>query len=251
MQSPYEILGVRPSADADTLRTAYRRLAQRHHPDRNPGDPTANARFQAIQEAYAQARAALGRPRQASDDIWSAFENMFGDMMRNAREASTSVVDVQVPLESLLRDSTHTLAIGAAKAQITVPAGLPEGHIVPLSAPIGRTSHARVFTHPHPVFTRNGSNLESTIGLTLSQMLAGGRTILPTLEGPAPIVLPELSAPGTRMVFRGHGLPDAATGGRGDWTATVSLRIPESLSRQQVESLRAWEASAYAPPKAG
>lgn len=48
----YEILGVSETADADTIKKAYRKLARQHHPDRNPDQPEAEARFKEIQEAY-------------------------------------------------------------------------------------------------------------------------------------------------------------------------------------------------------
>lgn len=49
----YAVLGVDPSADQDTVRTAYRRLAARHHPDVAGGDQrAATARMQTINIAY-------------------------------------------------------------------------------------------------------------------------------------------------------------------------------------------------------
>jgi DnaJ-class molecular chaperone len=51
-QSPYEILGVKPTASADEIRKAYRKLAKQFHPDLNPGNPEAEARFKAIAAAY-------------------------------------------------------------------------------------------------------------------------------------------------------------------------------------------------------
>jgi DnaJ-class molecular chaperone len=48
----YEVLGVpRNSSEAD-IKKAYRKLARQHHPDRNPGDKQAEARFKEVQEAY-------------------------------------------------------------------------------------------------------------------------------------------------------------------------------------------------------
>lgn len=49
----YEVLGVAADADADAIRKAYRKLAKQYHPDANPGDQTAQSRFQEIGEAYA------------------------------------------------------------------------------------------------------------------------------------------------------------------------------------------------------
>jgi len=62
----YEVLGVSRTADEKELKSAFRKLAMQYHPDRNPGDPDAEARFKEINEAYdvlkdADRRAAFDR----------------------------------------------------------------------------------------------------------------------------------------------------------------------------------------------
>ena len=48
----YEILGVEKNAGAQEIKSAYRKLAQKFHPDRNPGDKEAEEKFKSCTEAY-------------------------------------------------------------------------------------------------------------------------------------------------------------------------------------------------------
>ena len=52
-QDYYQTLGVERSADAAAIKKAYRKLAQKYHPDKNPGDKQAEEKFKQLTEAYA------------------------------------------------------------------------------------------------------------------------------------------------------------------------------------------------------
>ena len=102
----YELLEVERSADDKTIKSAYRKLAMRFHPDRNPGDADAEARFKAISRAYdclkdPQKRAAYDRFGHAAyeqaasgggghgggqgfSDIGDIFETIFGSAFGGA-----------------------------------------------------------------------------------------------------------------------------------------------------------------------
>ena len=71
----YEVLGVDRGADDATLKKAYRKLAKKYHPDMNPGDKEAEAKFKEATEAYG----VLSDPdkrRQYDQFGHAAFENL-------------------------------------------------------------------------------------------------------------------------------------------------------------------------------
>ncbi len=94
----YEVLGVPKDADDQVLKKAFRKLALQFHPDRNPGDTAAEAKFKEVSEAYdvlsdGQKRAAYDRfghegMRGAgfnpgfggAEDIFSHFSDIFSDL---------------------------------------------------------------------------------------------------------------------------------------------------------------------------
>ena len=51
MTDPYSVLGVPRTASEDDIRKAFRKLAKKHHPDLNPGDKAAEAKFKEISQA--------------------------------------------------------------------------------------------------------------------------------------------------------------------------------------------------------
>ena len=100
----YATLGVQRDADAEVLKKAYRKQAMQFHPDRNPGDKAAEAKFKEVNEAYdvlkdGQKRGAYDRFGHAAFEqgggpaaggfegagLGDIFDQMFGDMMGGRR----------------------------------------------------------------------------------------------------------------------------------------------------------------------
>ncbi|MBE7620740.1 molecular chaperone DnaJ [Gluconacetobacter entanii] len=133
----YAVLEVSRDADGTEIKKAYRRLAMKYHPDRNPGDAEAENRFKEINEAYDvlkddQKRAAYDRFGHAAFEgggpggaggfdfggggLGDIFEQMFGDMMGGRRGGRRAGADLQVQVSI-----TFAEAFSGVKKQISVP----------------------------------------------------------------------------------------------------------------------------------
>ncbi len=133
----YEVLGVGKNASADEIKRAYRRMAMKYHPDKNPGDKKAEANFKECAEAYEVLSDAEKRRRYDQfgheglrgagmhdfsrmnvEDIFSMFgfddffSGIFGGHRRSSRRAGpTRGYDLETAVELTLND----IAKGAEK----------------------------------------------------------------------------------------------------------------------------------------
>ena len=137
----YEVLGVERSVDAKEIKKAYRRLAMKHHPDRNPDDAKAEDKFKEATEAYEvlsdeQKRAAYDRHGHAGVDqsggggysgggnFSDIFGDVFGDIFGGSgggggRTRSTRGADLRYTLDLDLED-----AVKGTSVKIRVPSNV-------------------------------------------------------------------------------------------------------------------------------
>jgi len=120
MKDYYAILGVSRNASKDEIVKAYRKGAQQHHPDRNPGDAEAEARFKEIQEAYDvlsdtakkadydAGGSTMRFNRRSSSDF--NFDGMVNDFFQNASYRGRNIqIRLELDLEEVYKGGVKTV----------------------------------------------------------------------------------------------------------------------------------------------
>lgn len=144
-KSAYEILGVAKTADDEEIKKAYRKLAMKYHPDRNPGDSTCEEKFKEVKEAFelietSEKRAkydayGTGRPGTSSstfnEDIFADFFKEYGftkasqqsddsEWIRELHRKSRQRHQAAFPNENANMEMTITLADAFHGKQLTI-----------------------------------------------------------------------------------------------------------------------------------
>jgi molecular chaperone DnaJ len=351
----YAVLGVEKAANEGELKSAYRKLAMKYHPDRNPGDQAAEEKFKEAAEAYAVlcdpekrslydrfghqgVSSAAGAGAGFDPSVFNEFGDFadilgnmfgFGDLFGGARRrggpqrGSDLRYDLEISFDEAAKGTETTIQIprqetcetcsgsGAApgtsasvcsmcrgqgqvrrqqgfftvaatcpqcrgagrviakpcqscqgagrvsrerKITVKIPPGIATGQQLRLQGEGesgsggGPSGHLYVVVHvqEHEFFRRDGVSLFCEVPVNFTTLALGGEIQVPTLDGPETIKVGEGTQTGTTLRLRGKGMPEVNGRGRGDLFATVQVRIPKKVSKEQRQLL---EQLAKALPK--
>ncbi len=285
---PYTTLGISRSASADDVRSAYRKLAKKYHPDLNPGDKAAEARFKTISSANdllsdpeKRARFDRGEIDGAGDPVYTQAPPYRGHSGRGAGGAPEMFADLfarqsreQATRPARGRDIAYGLTVGlldtitGSPQRLTLPDGRSLDVRVPIGFEDGQTLRLRgqggeghnggpagdalieIRVRPHKLFRREGDDILLDLPITLKEAVLGGRITVPTPTGPVTMTVPKRSDTGTVLRLRGRGVP--AHDGRPAGDEKVTLKVVISDADAALEAfLEAWRPEREIDPRAG
>ncbi len=236
----YALLGVNKNANADDIKKAYRRLARKYHPDLNPGDSIAEAKFKEITEAN---EVLSDVEKRSQYDRFGQYWKQSEQPRNNARSATSRSSSSNPPgdfnsvdfgqynnfddfVNELLGRFNHPNATNPASAKQTAPKTT-----TPKTGTDSSTTNSSA-NNPGNI----GGDREATIALSLTEAFKGVQKSFNLGTETIKVRIPGGAKAGSRIRVRGKGNATTYNKQRGDLYLTVELQ-PHPFFRLDGEQL--------------
>lgn len=267
----YEVLGVNKSATEKEIKKAYKKLAMKYHPDRNPDNPVAQENFREVKSSYEILSDV--EKRQEYDDFGhqafdenrrsahsgfnrsaGGFNDIFGDMFQQQQrhqprpeKGSDLLYSVELTLEEAINGCQKEIKLpnNPQLLMVAIPAGIDQGQRVrvpnkgnpgTLDAPRGDLL-VEVELLEHDVFKRQGNDLYCLIATSFPTAALGGTMKVPTFHGFINIKIPQGTQAGRKFRIKAKGVKAMNSDLTGDLIYEVIINTPTRLTEKQQELL--------------
>lgn len=262
----YTTLGVAKTASADEIKKAYRKLAMQYHPDRNPGDKQAEAKFKDINEAYEvlkdeQKRAAYdryghaafangmggrsgGNPFEGFDFASSGFADVFSDIFSEftgqargrqrsyAQRGEDIRYDITLTLEEAFAGLEKEITVSSSKeCEACHGHGTADGKEPPVCPTCHGSGKVRTQQGGFFVFETTCPQCRGSGHVVVDKCKKCRGTGKEKLEKALKIKIPAGIENGTRMRVAGEGEVGKSGGPKGDLYVFVTVKPHASFER--------------------
>ena len=269
----YEILGVNKSATEVEIKSAYRKLALKYHPDRNK-EAGATEKFKEVNTAYE----VIGNPEKRKmydqfghagvsgnqggnqgpfnytytnqggrgfedifggfSDPFDIFESFFGGTSPFRQQARKIQYQLKIDFMEAVNGVTKNIVHQGKQYAIKIPAGADEGTRIRYT-----DFDVTVAVAPHKQFKREGVDVIVDHEVSFPTAALGGDTSVPTLDGDLKLKIKAGTQPGSLVRLTGKGIQPRNSSRRGDFYIRFIIKVPTKLSREQKGLLNEFDAA--------
>lgn len=272
MSDPYKILGIERGASDEEVQKAYKKLAMKYHPDRNPGDKEAEEKFKAINAARDSIKNGTadgpqhfgqgfgGHPFQQGPNTWrfdfggghpfshgnldEILAALHAQQQRRNRDIQA---ECYITLEDAFNGTDVIIEIPnnggtSKKISVKIPPGVDNGNRMKI-AQAGEHMftnmspgdlYVSIVLQPHAKFRRQGSNLITSLNVNVLDILLEGSQTLQGIDGTLlEIKIPKKFSAESVLRVPGHGMSIHNSKGRGDLLVQIIPSYPELTEKQK------------------
>lgn len=253
-QDYYTVLGVGKDASADDIKSAYRKLARKYHPDVSK-EPDAETRFKEVNEAnehlsnpekratydsYGHGGNPFGNVNTGQTQDWDEFAEAFGSFFARGnspfehvfKKQQTTTQQIRV-INLPLQDAYNGRVVLDGSISITVPAGIRSGSKLYVGGNI-----YRVDVQLHPKFKRSNDDLLVEMEITAIEAMLGVEVVLEHLDGAKLQFMIPAGIQNNQIVKLGNkGMKNPEHDRHGDMLVRISISIPKNLTQEQKDML--------------
>ncbi len=255
----YKILNVDPKSTSKTIKTAYRQLALKYHPDHNPNNQKALEMFTLIKEAYDILSDPSARKNYDFTYTPSKVEPTVEPQKTSPKEATSASskqknlrYNLYITLEDVLNGCERTIRFirknnsenETIQLKVKVPKGAFNHQRLKLSGygDITKLGNGDLFViihlQEHPIFLKNDLNLRVNVPVRYVDIAVGSLIEIPTLNGTRKIKLKPCEFDDLNVLLQGFGLPDPKGNYKGDLLVHFFIEHPKSLSTSEKNAMQ-------------
>lgn len=271
----YKILNISKTAAPEEIKKAYRALALKYHPDKNPGNLQAEEQFKEVNEAYnvlsdpdkkqkydnlgsnweqyadrgTTSGGNYGHSRR--DSVFSDFfESIFGFAEPTGRRRTKGhdyKANISISLEDAFHGTSRIINANGKRLNVNLKPGIKDGQVLKMThhgAPGtngGKPGdlYVTVNVNKHRKFTRKENDLYADEPLNAITAMLGGNLTVGAIDKSVKINIPEGTDSNKTFRLKNMGMPDYnKPGSRGDYYARVVITVPKNLSETEKNTLR-------------
>lgn len=265
----YKILGVEKNATKEEIKKAFRKLANKHHPDKG-GD---EKKFKEIGEAYSvlsdeKKRAQydqfgstdfgnqgfggfggfdfrnFGGNQGVEFDLGEIFDQFFGGGFRRQRKGANIQIDLDLEFKESVLGTQKKVAFYRNRSnqktelEINIPAGVNNNEVLkvsgqgePIENGIPGDLYVNLHIKPHEKIQKRGVHLVQPLEINITESVLGTKKEVEKIDGSIRIKIPPGSNTGDMLRIKGEGVK-ISNNQRGDMLIGIKVKIPEKISKK-------------------